>query len=116
MQSGFLTKTSQRQDIEDPVSLKLSQKYKQFAAVGKFMTALRNIAAKYGIVVDVHETYNTTRICQHCNYVNLRIEKEQFICECCGRQVKQNQNASVNLSRFATDPELAAWAFHAKRT
>jgi Putative transposase DNA-binding domain len=115
-QTSFLTKTSQRQDIEDPVSLKLSQKYRQFVAVGKFMTALRNIAAKYGIVVDVHEAYNTTRICQYCNCVNPRIEKEQFICEGCRRQVKQNQNASVNLSRFATDPELAAWAFHAKRT
>jgi hypothetical protein len=42
------------------------------------------------------------------------MEKEQFTCEGCGRVVTLNQNASVNLSRFGTDPELAEMALHAR--
>ena len=113
VETSFLAKTSQHQDNEDPVALKRSQKYRQFVAVGKFVAVLKNMAVKYGIVVDAQETINTTRICQYCNHLNPRIEKEQSTCGKCGRMVKRNQNAAVNLSRFGTDPELAQMALHA---
>jgi transposase len=105
-----LKPVSQLHDNEDTYALKNSRKYQQFAAVGKFVQLLKNIAAKYGIVVDAHDAINTTRICHYCNHLNPSTEKDQFSCEACGRQIKQDQNASVNLSRFAADPDLAEMA------
>jgi hypothetical protein len=110
VQSSFLAKLAQNQDNEDPVSLKRSQKYRQFVAVGKFVSVLKNTAAKYGIVVDALEAVNPTRICQHCNTLNAGTEKERLNCSGCGRTVDQDQNAAVNLSRFGSNPELAAMA------
>jgi hypothetical protein len=115
VETSFLAKTSQNQDYEDHVSLKRSQKYRQFAAIGKFMAVLKNTAVKYGITVNMHEAINTTRICQYCNRLNPSTEKEQFICDNCGRLIRQGQNAAVNLSRFGCDPELAEMALHAGR-
>jgi hypothetical protein len=115
VETSFLAKTSRNQDYEDHVSLKRSQKYRHFAAIGKFMAVLKNTAVKYGIMVDMHEATNTTRICQYCNRLNPSTEKEQFICDNCGRLIKQGQNAAVNLSRFGCDPELAEMALHAGR-
>jgi rRNA maturation endonuclease Nob1 len=110
VETSFLARTSQQHDNEAPDALKNSQKYRQFAAVAKFVSKLKNIAAKYGIVVDAHDAINTTRICHYCNHLNPSTEKDQFSCEACGSQIKQDQNASVNLSRFAADPDLAEMA------
>lgn len=114
IETNFLAKVAQRHDNEDPVSLKRSQKYRQFAAVGKFIGYLKNIAPKAGIVVETHQAMNTTRICQYCDHLNPAIQAEAFQCEQCHRLVKQDHNAAVNLSRFAIDPELAAMAVNAK--
>jgi transposase len=113
VETSFLAKASQQHDNDAPDALKNSQKYRQFAAVGKFMHVLKNIAAKYGIVVDAHNAINTTRICHYCNHLNPSTEKDQFSCEECGRQIKLDQNAAVNLSRFGTDSHLAEMALHA---
>ena len=110
VEASFVAKASQKQDNEDPASLKNSQKYRQFAAVSKFVSLLKNIAVKYGIAVEVLSAQNTTRICQNCNHLNPSTEKEIFFCEGCGKQVQQDQNAAVNLSRFGIDPELAEMA------
>jgi transposase len=110
VEASFVAKASQKQDNEDPASLKNSQKYRQFAAVSKFVSLLKNIAVKYGIAVEVLSAQNTTRICQYCNHLNPSTEKEIFFCEGCGKQVQQDQNAAVNLSRFGIDPELAEMA------
>jgi transposase len=104
---------SQHHDNEDPVSLKRSQKYRQFAAVGRFVTLLKNVAAKYAIMISVHEAKNTTRICQFCNHLNPAVDKEQYQCENCHRLIKQDQNAAVNLSRFEGNEELAEMALEA---
>jgi hypothetical protein len=115
VEDNFLAQIAQNQDNEDPVSLKRSQKYRQFAAIGKFIALLKNTAAKYGITVDAHAALNTTRICQYCNHLNPATEKERFNCEGCGREIKQDDNAAVNLSRFDSDLELAEMAVHAGR-
>lgn len=99
---NFLAKLSQNQDPEDPVSLKRSHKYRQFVAVGKFVQVLKNIASKYGIGVDVVDAVNTTRICHHCKTLNLSNPILRYVCRGCERVIDQDQNASVNLSRFGT--------------
>jgi len=116
VEGSFLAKLSQRHDNEDAEAIKRSQKYRQYAAVGKFIVILKGIASKYGIVVDEISAVNTTRICQHCNHLNPNSENEQFVCEECGRQVKQDQNAAVNLSRFSCDPDLAEMAVAARKS
>ncbi len=115
IETNFLATVAQKHDNEDPVSLKRSQKYRQFAAVGKFLGFLKNIAPKAGIVVETHQAINTTRICQYCDHLNPATEKDSFQCEKCHRLIKQDHNAAVNLSRFATDPELAEMALQTKQ-
>jgi transposase len=110
VETSFLAKVSQRHDNEDSEGLKRSQKYRQFAAVGKFVAVLKNTAIKYGIVVEELSAINTTRICQYCNHLNPGTGKEHFTCEKCERQIKQDHNAAVNISRFGCDPELAEMA------
>jgi hypothetical protein len=115
VEASFIAKVSQKHDNEAPYSLKNSQKYRHFAAVGRFVLILKKIAVKYGLTVDAHEATNSTRICSNCNHLNPATEKEQFICEECGRLVRQGHNASVNLSRFGTDHDFAEMALHAGR-
>jgi hypothetical protein len=110
VENNFLAKLSQRHDNEDPESLKRSQKYRQFAAVGRFLSILKNVSVKYGMLVESHEAKNTTRMCQFCNHLNPTMDKEVYQCENCHRVIKQDQNASVNLSRFADNKELAEMA------
>jgi hypothetical protein len=113
VETSFIAKASQKQDNTDPYSLKKSHKYRHFVAVSKFVLILKKIAVKYGIIVDAHEAANTTRICSYCDHLNPSTEKEQFTCEECGREVMQDHNASVNLSRFGTGPDFAEMALHA---
>jgi hypothetical protein len=113
VETRFLARASQRQDNEYSVCLKLSQKYRQFVAVGKFVTILKNTAAKYGIVVDAQKAKNTTRICIFCDNLNQSTEKEQFSCKRCRKLIKQDQNAAVNLARFGCNQALAEMALHA---
>lgn len=115
VEKNFLAKVAQKHDEEDPVALKRSQKYRQLVAVGRFVGLLKNTAVKYGITVETCEAMNTTRVCQHCNHLNDATEKEQYQCAACGRLIKQDHNAAVNLSRFGSDPELAKMALEAGR-
>jgi hypothetical protein len=110
VESKFLAKVAQQHDNEDPESLKRSQKYRQFAAPGKFVALLKNTAVKYGIAVEEHENVNITRICHHCNHLNPATEKEKLNCEGCGREIQQDHNAAMNLVRFDHDPKLAEMA------
>jgi len=115
-ESTFLAKIAQEQDNEDPDSLKNSQKYRQFAAVGRFVEVLKRTAAKYGVTVDDMEAINTTRICSSCNALNPGTANELFVCLKCAAVHKQDDNAAINLSRFGTDPDLAEMALHAGQT
>lgn len=117
VESKFLATLAQRHDNEDPVSLRRSQKYRQFAAPGKFVEILQNIAAKTGIAIEPHTAINTTRMCMYCDHLNPATEQESFQCENCHRLIKQDHNAAVNLSRFAVYPEIAKLALerHDKR-
>jgi hypothetical protein len=115
VEDNFLSKIAQRHDNEDPESLKRSQKYRQFAAPGKFISSLRMIAEKYGIAVESHENTNLTRMCHHCNYLNPPTEKEKYNCEGCGREIKQDHNTAINLVRFDSDPDLAEKARKAEK-
>jgi hypothetical protein len=115
VETNFLAKVAQKHDNEDPVSLKRSQKYRQFAAVGKFVQFLKDACSKCGILVDTHINVNITRICQYCNHLNPATEKEVFQCEGCHRLIKQDHNTAVNLSRFGTNVKLAEMALNAGR-
>ncbi len=115
VEPNFLAKVAQEQDNDDPVSLKRSQKYRQFAAPKKFLAVLKNTAVKYGIAVEEHIAVNISRICHFCDYLNPATEKEQYQCAGCGRLIKQDQNAAMNLARFAADPELAEMALQVGR-
>jgi Putative transposase DNA-binding domain len=105
VESKFLAKVSQQHDNEDPESLKRSQKYRQFAASAEFVSVLKNTAVKYGIAVEEHENVNLTRTCHYCDYLNLATEKEKLNCEGCGREIQQDHNAAINLSRWGGEPE-----------
>jgi hypothetical protein len=107
IETSFLAKVAEQQDTEDPVALKRSHAYRQFAGVGKFIAVLKNTAKKYGIAVSDLSAANTTRICQFCNHLNAAAAKERFQCEQCGRLIQRGQNAAVNLVRFWDDPALA---------
>ena len=115
VETNFLAKVSQKHDNEDPVSLKRSQKYRQFAAVGKYVQFLKNACSKCGILVNAQSNVNITRICQYCNHLNPATEKEAFQCEGCHRLIKQDHNSAVNLSRFGTNAKLAEMALNAGR-
>jgi hypothetical protein len=106
VESKFLAKISQRHDNEDPVSLKRSQKYRQFAAPGKFVAVLKNTAVKYGIVVEEREALNSTRLHHGCGHLNPATEIEEYLCEKCGRLVKQDHNAAMNLAELGSHQEL----------
>ncbi|MGA3011577.1 MAG: zinc ribbon domain-containing protein [Terracidiphilus sp.] len=116
VESKFLAKVSQQRDNEDRESLKRSQKYRQFAAPGKFIAVLKNTAVKYGIAVEEHESVNISRKCHYCDCLNPATEREKYNCGGCGRVVRQDHNAAINLSRFgggaeegrATQPASAA--------
>jgi hypothetical protein len=112
VETGFIAKIAKIHNNDDSESLKQSQKYRQFAAVGRFIAELNNIAVKYGIKVDKHDAINTTRICQYCNHLNPSMNKERYFCEKCGRKIRKGDNAAINLSRFGSDPELAEMALH----
>jgi hypothetical protein len=114
IEEHFLAKASQRHDNMDPESLKRSQKYRQFIAVGKFLATLKNIAAKEGFVIDKLAGTNTTRICWSCNHLNESTQEELYECKGCGRLLNQDENASINLVRFGKDTKLAEMALHAK--
>jgi hypothetical protein len=105
VERSFLAKVSQNQSNDAPESLKRSQKYRQFAAPARFVSILKNIAVKYGIVVEEHENLNISRRCHYCDYLNPATEKEKYNCEGCGREVKQDHNAAINLSRSADGGE-----------
>jgi hypothetical protein len=107
VESSFIAKVAQEHDNEAPVSLKRSQKYRQLVAPGKFLRFLKDAADKNGILVETRNAMNTTRTCQYCDYLNLSTEQETYICEGCGRLIKQDHNAAVNLSRLGVDPEMA---------
>ena len=112
VEANFISKVAQRHDNEDPESLKRSQKYRQFAAPGKFLAFLENIALKAGIQVETHVAMNTTRMCMYCNHINPPNALDAYPCERCHRVLKQDHNAAVNLSRFAASPEIAAMALN----
>jgi hypothetical protein len=107
VEDSFLSKVAQRHNNEDPESLKRSQKYRQFAALAKFISLVRNTAVKYAITVDTGENINLTRRCHYCDHLNQSTEKEKYNCEGCGREIKQDHNTAINLVRFDSDPDLA---------
>lgn len=115
LESNFLSKVAQNQDSEDPVALKRSQKYRQFVGVGKFVQRLKDSCPKYGILVEMVNPINITRICQYCDHLNPATEKETYQCEQCHRVIRQDQNSAVNLSRFGTNAKLAEMALNAGR-
>jgi len=104
IESKFLAKMIQKHDNEYPVSLKHSQKYRQFAAPGKFVEALKQAAVKYGMVMEEREAMNSTRLHHGCGHLNPATEKEEYLCEKCGRVVKQDHNAAMNLSELGNHP------------
>jgi hypothetical protein len=107
VEDSFLSKVAQRHDNEDPESLKRSQKYRQFAAPGKFILSSKMTALSYGIAVERHANINLTCMCHYCNYLNPSTELEKYNCEGCGREIKQDHNTAINLVRFDSDPDLA---------
>lgn len=66
VETAFIAKVSQVHNNEDHPSLKLSRKYRQFAAVSKFVQALKNLAPQYGLAIATRSGADTTRICHHC--------------------------------------------------
>ncbi len=113
MEEGFLQKTMRQEPDKDGdgyYALKNSQKYRQFAAVGKFVAILKQIARKYGISAEHVAAANTTRICEQCGHLNSRTAKQKYQCEGCERLIDQDYNAAVNLSRNASLAELPSVA------
>lgn len=107
VEDDFLAKMSRNEpnaDSEGYYALKNSQKYRQFAAVGKFVELLRHIARKYGVILEVVSAANTTRVCMHCGHKNEPTAKQRYQCAGCQRLIDQDHNASVNLSRAVTVP------------
>ena len=109
IEKNFLSKVAKQTDpaLEgDEYALKNSQKYRQFVAVGKFVSILKRIAPKYGIVVKSLSAENTTRLCTYCGHLNAATAKERYPCEKCERLIDQDLNAAMNLSQFAHHPEM----------
>lgn len=110
IEENFLARASQEWRDGGRESLARSQKYRQFAAPGKFVRRLREVAAKYEIAVHEIDPAYTTRICRFCSHLNPSTALEEYACGRCGRLIRQGENGAVNLSRFFGDPELAAAA------
>jgi hypothetical protein len=100
IEAPFLAKVAQSMDIEAPERLKNSQRYRQFVSVGKFVERLRNIAKKYGIEVLECTAFDSTRTCNQCGTLNAATDKLRFTCVSCGRELDQDENAAINLSRL----------------
>ncbi len=105
VESKFLARVAQNQSNEDAESLKRSQKYRHLAVPAKFVAVLKNTAVKYGIAVDEHENVNISRRCHYCDFLNPATEKEMYNCDGCGREVKKDHNAAINLTRFGGGAE-----------
>jgi hypothetical protein len=110
VKKSFVAAVSQNQENAAPLSLKRSQRYRQFVSPGRFVTLLQRTAKKYAIAVEESDAFNTTRICHHCNHLNAGTEREWFRCGQCGRMIQQDHNAAINLSRLGTDPSLTCAA------
>jgi hypothetical protein len=111
IESNFLAKLAQNSEPTqteeaEHFALVNSQKYRQFVGVGKFVAILKKTTPKYAISVSVNAPENTTRICAYCEHLNPPTAKQHFQCEGCNRLIDQDQNAAVNLSRSASNPEL----------
>jgi hypothetical protein len=104
VETNFLAKVAKAKKNDAPESLRQGAKYRHFAAVGRFLTNLKHIAVKYGLVVEAHNTANTTRICHRCNHLNPASKKEAYPCEGCFVTLRQDENAAINLSRSVSDP------------
>lgn len=103
IEENFLAKISKQEpdrDGEGYYALANSQKYRQFAAVGKFVGILQMIARKYGISIEEAPAINTTRVCHECGYLNSATFKRRYQCEGCHRVIDQDYNAAANLSQF----------------
>jgi transposase len=108
IEEKFLSKVAQNQSNLDSEGLKKSQKYRQLVAAGAFVMILRNIADKYGIVVQEVPCVNTSRTCHFCYKQNLGTDQLRFTCAFCGKTVDQDQNAAIILSGDLTESAVAA--------
>lgn len=105
IEEEFMAKVARDQSNMDSDRLKNSQKYRQLVAAAKFVSALRNIAEKYGIVVEEKPAMNTSRICHVCGELNPGTDEVVFLCSKCGAQVDQDKNAAINLSSDSKMPQ-----------
>lgn len=103
VETKFIAKTSQSQVSEDSEALKNSQKYRHLVAASRFISVLKHIAVKYGVLVEEQSGANTTRVCHSCGAENPSTEKETQVCEGCGRTIHQDQNAAMNLSDLGSE-------------
>jgi hypothetical protein len=111
VEDTFLAKVSSEPRTEaSPERLKRSQRYRQFTAPARFVALLKHVGIKKGIVVETLAAVNTTRMCRYCDTLNPATAADKLVCEKCLRVLQQDENAAVNLSRFASNPELAAMA------
>lgn len=95
----------QDRSSDEYYALRNSRTYRQFAAVGKFVTILKQIARKYGFSVQEVPGTNTTRVCHHCGHLNPGTARLKYECEGCHRLLDQDLNAAVNLSRGAVSAQ-----------
>lgn len=113
IEEGFLAQVSKQAPElggDGYYALANSQKYRQFAAVGKFVAVLKMISRKYGVSVEEVPAAMTTRLCHECGHLNPPTPKQRFQCGGCQRLIDQDYNAAANLAALAVPSEAVPTA------
>ncbi len=88
---------NEHQSNADPEAVKRSQKYRQWAGLGSFLSILGRILAKYGITVVEVDSGNTTLMHRRCGHVMQRPTGLRIECPSCCVEFDQDENAAENI-------------------
>ncbi len=97
VETKFLKKMNEHQSNADPEAVKRSQKYRQWAGLGSFLSILGRILAKYGITVVEVDSGNTTLMHRRCGHVMQRPTGLRIECPSCCVEFDQDENAAENI-------------------
>jgi len=89
-------------NIENMVNKDVNNQNLYNAAIGKFLTILRNKASTTGKVVINVNPYNTSRMCNKCKKVNeeLKVFDKEWECKECGEKHNRDYNAAKNIKNL----------------
>ena len=71
-----------------------------------FLSILIDAYQKAGQTLILVDPTDTSKTCHYCGYINHDLGREKtWICPNCGREIKRDYNATLNIRDWGTDPD-----------